>query len=44
MQAMTRIVIHPRTGQRVSFSSPLPADMAAVVDPIALLAQTDSRA
>jgi 23S rRNA pseudouridine1911/1915/1917 synthase len=44
LHASSLSFIHPRTGQRVSFSSPLPADMAAVVDAIALLAQTDSRA
>ncbi len=35
---------HPRTGKRLSFTSPLPPDMAAVVDAIALASLTDSRA
>jgi len=42
LHAATLTFKHPRTGKKLSFSSPLPPDMAVVVDAVELASQTDS--
>lgn len=42
LHAATLSFVHPRTGKRLAFSSPVPADMAAVVAAITTTSQTDS--